>query len=339
MINFLFMKTIMSLFVILITASSFSDSANNGYKIIGTVTGFADSTKLYLDDITSGSFMHIDSTYIVADKFQFTGKIKEKALRVAIRAADITYRAYLWLENETIYFKAQKDKFREALVEGSKTQNEANNFFSKIENATNRQQQEYLYVRDNPSSIVSAYILSVYNSTWGKDTSATLYKNFSKDVKNTWYGRQTNDYITLYKNVKIGDRYADFSQRDINGKMRKLSEFNGKVVLLEFWGSWCGPCRKGNPELVKIYKEFNAKGFEIFGVAAESKKEEWLDAVNTDGLTWTNVTDYKGDKNRAALIYGVSYYPTNFLIDKNGVVVAKDLKGDKLREKLKELCP
>lgn len=334
------MKTfIISRLLLLIATTSFTIPAAKGYKIIGTVTGFADSTLLYLDDVTDGSFRHIDSTYIIAEKFQFTSKIKEKALRVSIRAKDINYRTSFWLENETIYFTAQKNKFRQALIKGSKTQEEANKFFSRIEDAKNRQEQEYLYVRDNPSSIVSAYILSVYNSTWGKDTSAALYKNFSKDVKNTWYGKQTYDYITLFKDVKVGNSYADFAQRDINGKLRKLSEFNGKVVLLEFWGSWCGPCRKQNPELVKIYNEFKEKGFEIFGVGAETKKEEWLDAVKTDGLTWTNVTDYKGDKNKAALIYGVSYYPTNFLIDKNGVIVARDLKGDKLREKLRELCP
>jgi thiol-disulfide isomerase/thioredoxin len=331
------MKMYPLLFILIITAS-FTAPFAKGYKIIGKVAGFADSTKLYLDDLTDGSFKHLDSTYIIAEKFQFTGKINVKALRVAIRAADINYRAYFWLENETIYFTAQKEKFREAVIEGSKTQYEANKFFSQIEDAKNRQEREYLYVRDNPSSIVSAYILSVYNSTWGKDTSEALYKNFSKDVKNTWYGKQTYDYIALFKNIKVGDKYADFSQHDINGKLRKLSEFKGKVVLLEFWGSWCGPCRKGNPELVKIYSEFREKGFEIFGVGAETKKEEWLDAVKEDGLTWTNVTDYKGDKNKAALIYGVSYYPTNFLIDKNGVVVARDLKGDKLREKLTELC-
>lgn len=330
----------MKAFIIFIIAStSFTIAAAKGYKIIGTVTGFADNTKIYLDDITDGTFKHIDSTYILAGKFQFTGKIKEKVVRAAIRLADINYRAYLWLENETIYFTAQKEKFREASVKGSKTQDEANKFFSSIDDAKNRQEQEYLYVRNNPSSIVSAYILSVYNSSWGKDTSEALYKNFSKSVKDSWYGRQTHDYITLYKNLKIGDRYADFAQQDVNGKLRKLSEFNGKVVLLEFWGSWCGPCRKGNPELVKIYNEFKEKGFEIFGVGAETKKDDWLDAIKTDGLTWTNVTDYKGDKNQAALMYGVSYYPTNLLIDKNGVIVAKDLKGDKLREKLKELCP
>jgi peroxiredoxin len=164
-----------------------------------------------------------------------------------------------------------------------------------------------------------------------------LYNNFSKGVNNTYYGKKIREYIALNKNINIGDKYADFSQNDAKGKAIKLSDFKGKVVLLEFWGSWCVPCRKGNPELVKIYNEFNSNGFEILGVAADTKKIEWLNAIETDKLPWTNVTDLNGDKNTAALIYGVSYYPTNFLIDRTGTIVARDLIGEKLKEKLKEI--
>lgn len=197
--------------------------------------------------------------------------------------------------------------------------------------------QEKLYVRKNPNSIISAHILSVYGSTWGKDTTTVLYNRLSDELKNSSYGKSIHNFISLNKDIKIGDKYIDFSQEDTQNKLAKLSDFTGKIVLLEFWGSWCGPCRKSNPELVKIYNEFKAKGFEIFGVGAETKREIWLKAIEHDKLTWTNVTDLKGDKNEAALIYGVSYYPTNFLIDKTGTIIARDLKGDKLRRKLKEL--
>ncbi len=189
----------------------------------------------------------------------------------------------------------------------------------------------------HPTSIVSANVLDIYCSLWGKDTSTILYNSLSREIKNTSYGKNVLEFITLNKNLKPGDRYVDFSQSNIYGTNIKLSDYKGKVVLLEFWGSWCGPCRKGNPELVKIYGEFKGRGFEILGVAAEMVKKEWIDAVKQDGLPWQNVTDFRYDKNRAALIYGVSYYPSNFLIDKKGMIVARDLTGDKLREKLREL--
>ena len=103
----------------------------------------------------------------------------------------------------------------------------------------------------------------------------------------------------------------DFAQKDTSNKVVKLSDIEGKIVLLEFWGSWCGPCREENPLLVKIYNEFKQKGFEIFGVASETDKLQWKKAIKADGLTWTNVTDLKGSNNKAAMIYGVSGYPTN----------------------------
>ena len=145
------------------------------------------------------------------------------------------------------------------------------------------------------------------------------------------------EFITLNKNIKIGDKYIDFSESNIAGKNVSLSNFNGKVTLLEFWGSWCGPCREGNPELVRIYNEFKDKGFDILGVAADDNKAIWIEAVRKDSLPWQNVSDLKGDKNKAALIYGVSYYPTNFLMDKNGVIIARDLRDDALRNKRLQL--
>lgn len=137
----------------------------------------------------------------------------------------------------------------------------------------------------------------------------------------------------------MGDPYVDFVQSDPSGKERRLSEFAGKVVLLEFWGSWCGPCRRQNPELVKIYERYRKKGFEIMGVAAETNKEFWLDAIAADGLSWTNVSDLRGDRNKAALIYGVSRYPSNFLIDTTGTVIARDIWGAPLLATLERLLP
>lgn len=233
----------------------------------------------------------------------------------------------------------EKGKFRYAIIEGSITQKCDDELATAIENSGKAKEKEvYIsFIEKHPNSVISAHLLSVYGSTWGKKITENLFNKLSQEIKDTYYGKSVREFISINKGVKIGDKYADFSQADTQQRIVRLSDFEGKVVLLEFWGSWCGPCRETNPELVKIYDEFKDKGFEIFGVGAELSREVWLKAIEKDRLSWTNVTDLKGDKNEAALIYGVSNYPTNFLIDKNGIIISRDLNGDKLRDKLKEI--
>jgi len=330
------MKNIVLLLtIILIFSSSFRNF--KAYKIIGIAQGFSDSTLLYLDNITDGSFKHIDSTFIINEKFTFKGVLKEKIVKTSIRTPDFENRCYVWLENSIIHFNGEKGKFKDAIIKGSKSQDDQYRLNALTNNVADTKAIEYEFAKNNPNTIISAYLVSVYCSTWGKEKVKKLYNNFSSELKHTYYGKHIADFLTFNKAIKIGDTYANFSQKDIHQNTIHLSDFKGKVILLEFWGSWCGPCREGNPELVSIYTDFKNKGFEIFGVGAETDKTQWLNAIEKDNLAWTNVTDFKGDKNNAAIIYGVSYYPTNFLIDRTGTVIARDLTGEKLREKLKEM--
>jgi peroxiredoxin len=307
------------------------------YAIVGLATGYPDSTLFYLDDISKGVSVHMDSTYTMSGIFLFNGSLNVKVLHVVIRTSDNSDMKFFWLENAAISLKGEKGKFREAVVEGSKTQGEQDRLDSAIRVTNDEKGQSILFIHKYPASMVSAYVLDTYCALWGRDSSTVLYNSFSNELKNTSYGKNVLEFITLNKNLKTGDKCIDFSEPNIYGKKIKLSDYTGKVVLLEFWGSWCGPCRQGNPDLVKIYREFKDRGFEILGVAAEMVKKEWIDAVQKDGLPWQNVTDLRYDKNKAILIYGVSSYPSNFLINKNGIIIARDLTGDKLRERLKEL--
>ncbi|WP_421944291.1 TlpA family protein disulfide reductase [Pedobacter sp.] len=168
---------------------------------------------------------------------------------------------------------------------------------------------------------------------------ASLFHNFTPEIKNTDYGKNIETFIRLNKEIKIGGQFADFEQTNTNGKKIRLSDFKGKYVLLDFWGSWCLPCREESPNLVKVYKAYKAREFEILGVAADENKQSWLKAVKEDKMTWENVCDLKGDKNEAALIYGISAYPTNYLINEKGIIVAKNLRGEMLEKKLAKLLP
>jgi peroxiredoxin len=303
------------------------------YEITGTITGFADSTWLYLDV----SPTRTDSALLIRNSVRFTGHIEQESVQVMLYTKAFDNYKFFWLENAPIAFKAAKGTFRNATISGSKTQDLNNELESALKNSPDEKQQYISFIRTHPASIISAYILSVYASTWGKETTMPLYEALSKANKATEYGKKVGEFISLNKNIKIGSRYADFEAPSLAGTPIRVSDFAGKVTLLEFWGSWCGPCRENHKELVKIYEEFKAAGFEILGVAAETNKDAWAAAIQKDGLQWPNVSELKGDRSKAALIYGISYYPANFLIDKNGVIVAQDLRGEALRKKLQEL--
>jgi thiol-disulfide isomerase/thioredoxin len=317
------------LLTFIISTASYSQRKKAKFEIRGWLTGFAGSTLIYLDDV--------DSSVIIHNRFHFTGHLLENAKQVLLRTSNFSDYKFFWLENSVITFKAEKGKFQDAVITGSKTQNMQTELDIAIKNTGKTKEQNIAFIRKNPNSIISAEILGIFASAWGKDTATSLYKTLSPNVKNTSYGKNIFEFITLNKNVMVGDKYVDFAEPDIEGKIVSLSDFKGKIVLLDFWASWCVPCREGNKELVRIYNEFKNNDFEILGVASDDKEKQWIEAVKQDSLIWQNVSDLKGDRNKAALIYGVSYYPTNYLIDKNGTIVARDLIGNALRNKLNEL--
>ena len=145
--------------------------------------------------------------------------------------------------------------------------------------------------------------------------------------------------IEAKRNVAVGKKFADFEMSDLNGKTRKLSEYvgNGKIVLIDFWASWCPPCRRDMPNVVEVYKQYKNKGFDIVGVSLDSKKDAWEKGVKDLNITWTQLSDLQGWKNAAAQLYGVNSIPQTVLVDKDGTIIAKGLHGKEVGEKLAEL--
>ena len=148
-----------------------------------------------------------------------------------------------------------------------------------------------------------------------------------------------NEYILQLKRVAVGQPYLDFTQETPEGTLLSLSELVGKskLLLVDFWASWCGPCRGENPNVVEVYKEYHEKGFDILGVSLDMKKENWIKAIEDDGLIWHNVSDLKYWNNEAAQDYAISSIPSNLLIDENGIIIAKNLRGEDLRKKVEEI--
>ncbi len=197
--------------------------------------------------------------------------------------------------------------------------------------------KQYEFAKKYPDSFFSIVALSeAAGSNVEVAKAEPLYLAINEKWRKTTEGIAFGKRIEAAKTTGVGQKASVFAQEDVDGKLVRLADFKGKYVLVDFWASWCSPCRAENPNLVKAYAKYKEKGFEILGVSLDqpSGKKAWIDAIKKDGLTWTNVSDLKGWNNEVAVLYGVRAVPTNYLVGPDGVIVAKNLRGEELDAKL-----
>jgi peroxiredoxin len=202
---------------------------------------------------------------------------------------------------------------------------------------TRERNLDSLYVNANPDSYLSLRAIQGMGGPYPDPNHLQpLFDKLSKNVQESKAGVTYQTYLNTLKAVAVGAMAPDFAQPDTNGNLVKLSSFKGKYVLVDFWASWCGPCRHENPNVVKAFNNYKGKNFTILSVSLDrpGKKDAWLKAIHDDGLAWNHVSDLKFWDNDAAKLYGIRAIPQNLLLDPDGKIIGKDLFGDDLEKKL-----
>jgi len=193
------------------------------------------------------------------------------------------------------------------------------------------------FLSSEPNTIASAVILERNTRSFSKEQVREIYQKLSPEIQRTESGRNILGSTIKQVPITIGEKIPDFAQNNIKGEMISIQSLRGKYVLIDFWASWCIPCRHENPVVVKAYQQFRDKGFEVLGISLDDKKERWLKAIKDDKLSWLHVSDLNGWNNVVAKMFNIRSVPDNILIDRDGKVLARGLRGENLEKKLAEV--
>ncbi|VXC29775.1 TlpA disulfide reductase family protein [Maribacter litoralis] len=359
--------------ILLFNCNSKPESFTLNGKLRGELT---DGTRVFLKTIGENNQpMDIDTATTTNGEFTFTGKSDIPELHYIFVEQLPGYTAVI-LENGEIQFNAQRDSMGFAEISGT-FQNDAFADYMEqsreismqaqsiqqdmksasgeaavaLQDEMKELQEEYKtfeldYVKNNPNALISALVLdrAIATKAVSLEEVEEIYNTLSEDIKNTKPGKQVQEGIEKLKaseeagkNSSIGAKAPEFSGPSLDGSELALKDVMGKVTLIDFWAGWCRPCRAENPNIVAVYNKYHDKGLNILGVSLDRTEEAWKKAIAEDGLEWNHISNIAYFDDQIAKLYNVDAIPAAFLLDENGVIVAKNLRGPALEAKVAEL--
>jgi len=356
--------------LIIISFIIISCKSGNDFTIDGTIDA-DDGSKVYIlqADQNNQPFVK-DSTVIKNSKFEFSGQAATPEISY-FQVEGVNGYVLSIIEAGKINAEIYTDNLTTSLVTGTRSNNDFNKYRdetkSLVENINNlasdqqqaifnnnielasklrkdisRNEQEIMlyewdFIINNEDSYMSALLLEVFmvENKVNKDSIIEVYNTFSNRIKISNVGKNIADLLRQYEDpINVGELAPDFTAPSLDGENITLSENLGKVTLIDFWAAWCRPCRIENPNLVRLYKKYNSSGLQIIGVSLDRTKEQWEKAISDDNLPWIHVSNLDFWNDPVARMYSIRAIPQSFLLDENGYVIAKNLRGLSLEQKV-----
>ncbi len=328
--------TVLLIIIILQSCNSKVDNIEE-YTISASIEGI-DSGKALLAklDLVTNEQVDVDSSEIINGKFTFKGEIESPYIHTIFINGKAN-KIHFFLENSDIEIYADFNDLENVKLTGSREDSLFRSY--KTDDIFDREKGMEIMLKypDYSFAAFTAYYqFQIYNIH--VDTMDAIINSFKIPLKKTIYYKHLNKLYNTLKRVAVSQPAPAFSIPDTEGNMVSLNDFKGKYVLIDFWASWCAPCRESNPQLVKVYDTFNKRNFTVIGISIDKDRDSWLKAIESDKLPWTNLSNLNG-WDEVSTIYGVKAVPQNFLLDPDGIIIDKNIDSDIMIDKLSNILP